>query len=292
MAKLEWQRRKEQNGDMRIAITGSKGQLGSALLNVFADEDCLEIDLPAHDITDLAEICETMSAFSPDLVVHTAALTDVDGCERNPELAYRVNVLGTRNVAVAAQQAGARFAYISTDYVFDGQKPDAYWEFDTPNPLSVYARTKWLGERMTRDLLSRYYVVRIAWLYGQGPSNFVRTVLRLARERDWVGMVIDEIGSPTYALDVARALHKLVEQPAYGIYHLTNSGTCSRYEWAQEILRLAGQELELRPLQNYRRAARVPKRVALRNFCGAELGIVMRPWQEALQAYLADQIDE
>lgn len=277
---------------MRIAITGSKGQLGSALKKAFNAAELLEIDLPEHDITDLQRIGEAVGRFAPDLIIHTAAITDVDGCERNPELAYRVNVLGTRNMAVAAQRADAAFVYISTDYVFDGTKREPYWEFDRPNPLSVYARTKWLGEQITRDLLSRYYIARIAWLYGQGPRNFVRTVLRLADERDNLPMVIDEIGSPTYAVDVAQALYRLVQQPAYGIYHLTNAGSCSRYEWAQSILQQSGKELQLRPSQNYPRAARVPKRVTLRNYCAAELGITMRPWQEALREYLNERIDD
>jgi len=217
-------------------------------------------------------------------------MTDVDGCERAPDMAYRVNLLGTRNVAVAAQQSDASLVYISTDYVFSGDKGAPYWEYDRPDPLSVYGRTKWAGEQVTRNLLSRYYVVRTAWLYGRGHRNFVETVLKLADERDSVPMVTDEVGSPTYALDLARALSLLIQRPAYGTYHLANAGTCSRYEWAKEILRIAGRtDLELIPSENYRRAARVPKRVALHNLCGAELGIAMRPWQEALQDYFHAQ---
>jgi dTDP-4-dehydrorhamnose reductase len=272
---------------MRIAITGSRGQLGQALQKVLAAEELMPIDLPEHDITELVAITREVEAFRPDLIIHSAAMTDVDGCEREPTLAYRVNVLGTRNMAVAAQQSGAALVYISTDYVFDGTSQEPYWEYDAVNPLSVYARTKWLGEQVMRDLLDRYYVVRIAWLYGDGPRNFVKTVLRLADERGAIQMVTDEIGSPTYAHDVARAVSELVKLPAYGIYHLPNAGTCSRYEWAQEILRLAGRsDVELIPTQNYTRVARVPKHSSLRNFCGAELGIVMRSWQDALRDYM------
>ena len=273
---------------MRIAITGSRGQLGTALEQVFAHEPLLLIDLPEHDITDLGAVTAAIGAFGPDLIIHAAAMTNVDACETDPELAYRVNALGTRNVAVAAQQTGAPMVYISTDYVFAGDREEPYWEFDEVGPLSVYARSKWAGEQLVRQLVPQHYVVRTAWLYGDGPRNFVETVLRLARERGALTMVTDEVGSPTYAPDLARALAQLVCQPAYGTYHFVNRGTCSRYEWAVEILRLAGLgDVPVYPSQNYQRLARVPKRVSLRNLCGAELGIALRPWPEALAAYMA-----
>lgn len=274
---------------MRIAITGSNGQLGLALRNTLAGHALMCIDLPEHDITDLEGIVSAVQLFGPEVIVHAAAITDVDGCERNPELAYRVNVLGTRNMAVAAQACEAPMVYVSTDYVFDGTQREPYWEWDAPNPQSVYARTKWLGEELTRHLLQRYYVVRVAWLYGAGPRNFVRTVLRLAQEREAISMVTDELGSPTYAQDVAEALLRLIAVPAWGTYHLPNAGVCSRYEWAAEILRLAGLSgrVRLLPAENYARAARVPKHVELRNFAAAELGITMRAWPEALADFMA-----
>jgi dTDP-4-dehydrorhamnose reductase len=272
---------------MRVAITGSKGQLGLALQRVLTQEDLLLIDLPEHDITDLSAIVRTISLFRPEIVVHAAAMTDVERCEQDPEMAYRVNALGTRNMAVAAQECGASLVYISTDYVFDGGRDDPYWEFDDPNPLSVYGRSKWAGEQFVRSLAPRHYVARTAWLYGQGPRNFVETVLRLARERGSLRMVTDEIGSPTWAPDLAQALSRLIQLPAYGTYHLVNAGTCSRYDWAREILDLAGaQNVELLSSENYQRLARVPKHSELRNFCGAELGIVLRPWREALADYM------
>ncbi|HHX63562.1 MAG TPA: dTDP-4-dehydrorhamnose reductase [Chloroflexi bacterium] len=272
---------------MRIAVTGSKGQLGVALQKALAHDELLLMDLPEHDITDLSATLATLADFKPDVTIHGAAMTDVDGCERDPDLAYRVNVLGTRNIAVAAHRVGSAVAYISTDYVFDGLKPEPYREYDETNPLSVYARTKWIGEQVVRQMAPEHYIVRVAWLYGAGPRNFVRTVLRLGREQDTIHMVTDEVGSPTYAADAAQALARLIQQPAYGTYQLPNAGVCSRYEWAQEILRLTGNtRVELVPTQNYQRAARVPKRVEMINFFGAELGIVMRPWQEALVEYL------
>ncbi len=274
---------------MRIVITGSNGQLGRALQKTFGQHSLLLVDLPDHDITDLSAILAAVRAFEPDLIIHTAALTDVDGCEKNPDLAYAVNVLGSRNMAVAALACDVPLVHISTDYVFDGMRDAPYDEYDAPHPLSVYAQTKALAERVVCDHLNRFYIVRVAWLYGDGPRNFVKTVLRLADTRPELHMVTDEIGSPTYALDVARALVRLTELPAYGIYHLTNEGTCSRYEWAREILRLAGRDdVTLVPSQNYPRAARVPKRVSLRNRNAAALGIRMRPWQEALADYMAE----
>ncbi len=275
---------------MRVVITGSRGQLGSALRQVLAGHEVLGLVRPEHDITDISAVDVAIREFGPDVVIHTAAMTDVDGCERDPEAARRVNVLGTRNVAVATQRTDAKLLYISTDYVFDGRKGAPYWEYDDVNPLSVYGRTKWLGEEMVRRFSSRYYVVRTAWLYGEGEDNFVGTVLRLARERGSLFMVTDEVGSPTFVLDLARAIPKLVETAAYGTYHLFNAGTCSRYQWAREILRLAGQDhVHLIPSQNYERLAQVPKKVVLCNICAAALGITMRPWREALRARFALQ---
>jgi dTDP-4-dehydrorhamnose reductase len=277
---------------MRIAITGSNGQLGLALRKTLAGHALMNIDLPEHDITDLGGIVAAVRLFGPEVIIHTAAITDVDGCERNPELAYRVNVLGTRNMAVAAQQCGAPMVCISTDYVFDGARQEPYWEWDAANPQSVYARTKWLGEEQTRQILQEFYIVRVAWLYGAGPRNFVRgTVLRLAQERDAITMVTDELGSPTFAQDVAEALVRLIALPAYGVYQLPNAGICSRYDWAAEILRLAGlaERVNLIPSENYQRAAVVPKRVEMRNFAAAELGITMRPWRDALRDYMAQE---
>lgn len=270
---------------MRVVVTGSRGQLGSALRQVLAEHEVLGLVRPEHDITDIAAIDVAVREFCPDVIIHAAAMTDVDGCERNPAAARRANVLGTRNVAVAAQGAKAKLVYISTDYVFDGRKDEPYWEYDEVNPSSVYGRTKWLGEEMVRRFSSRYYIVRTAWLYGEGEDNFVGTVLRLAEAHDSLHMVTDEVGSPTFVLDLAQAIKRLMRTSAYGTYHLANAGTCSRYQWAREILDLAGQDdVRLVPSQNYERLAQVPKKVALNSICAATLGIIMRPWREALRA--------
>lgn len=269
---------------MRIAITGSKGQLGTALQQRLVGEALLPLDLPEWNVADAAQVSSALEAFAPEVVIHTAALTNVDQCEVEPDAAYRVNALGTQNVALACQRLGAAMVYISTDYVFDGTKDAPYLEYDPPSPLSVYARSKVAGEWYTQALLSRFYIVRPAWLYARGGHGFLQTVLRLARERGSLSMVTDEVGSPTYAPDLADAIARLIPSRMYGIYHFTNSGVCSRYEWACAILRLSGLDhIPVTPSQGYVRKARVPRRVELRNFCGAtQLGIVLRPWQEAL----------
>ena len=272
---------------MRIAITGSAGQLGQALQTTLSNEDLLLLDLPEHDITDHQQIQQLIATFQPQVVIHTAAFTNVDRCELEPETAYRVNALGTQNVALACQHCGAAMVYISTDYVFDGTKSEPYWEWDTPNPQSVYARSKLAGEYYTQVLLQKFYVVRTAWLYSRTGKNFVKTVLRLADERDQLHYVTDEVGSPTYAPDLAAAIAKLIQHPLYGIYHFTNTGVCSRYEWAKTILELSGHpDYPIFPTQGYERPAKVPAHCELHNFCGAvQLGITLRPWREALADY-------
>ena len=270
---------------MRVAITGSEGQLGKALQQTLQGHELLLIDLPHYDITDPPSTSDAMLAFRPDVVVHAAAFTNVDQCELEPNTAYRVNALGTQNVALAVQRCGAAMVYISTDYVFDGNKSEPYWEWDTPNPQSVYARSKLAGEFYTQALLNRFYIVRTAWLYSRTGRSFVTRVLELANERDELHYVTDEVGSPTYAPDLATALNTLIAHPLYGIYHFTNTGVCSRYEWAKAILELAGRpDYPVFPTKGYERLADVPARCELRNFCGAtQLGITLRPWREALE---------
>ncbi|KPL24070.1 MAG: hypothetical protein AMJ93_03215 [Anaerolineae bacterium SM23_84] len=275
---------------MRVVITGSAGQLGTALQSTLSHQDLLLVDVPEHDITNYQRTLQTIVDFRPDLVVHTAAFTNVDRCELEPESAYSVNGLGTQNVALACQRCHAAMVYISTDYVFDGTKRQPYWEWDRPNPQSVYARSKWAGEYYTQSLLTKFYIVRTAWLYSRTGRSFVTRVLELANERDELHYVTDEVGSPTYAPDLAEAITKLIAHPLYGIYHFTNTGVCSRYEWAKAILELAGRpDYPIFPTQGYERPAKVPAKCELRNFCGeAQLGITLRPWKEALKDYFRE----
>lgn len=273
---------------MRIAVTGASGQLGQALQRVLAGVH--EIIPLSHADLDLerSDCVETLIATGAQCVIHPAAYTNVDGCARDPDRAYRVNALGTRYVALACQALDASLVYISTNEVFDGAASSPYLEYDRPAPINPYGFSKWAGEQAVRELLHRFYIVRVAWLFG-GERNFVRTVLRLASERNEIAMVVDEIGSPTYAPDAAAAIARLVEMPYYGTYHLVNEGFCSRYEFAAAVLRLAGRaDVTLRPisLAEYQRSSRVPPYTPLRNVAAAALGIRLRPWEEALAEYV------
>jgi dTDP-4-dehydrorhamnose reductase len=275
---------------MRLFITGAKGQLGRTLQTHFANDTVLPADLPECDITDRACVMQAIGEFKPDMVIHAAAMTDVDGCARDPDAAFRANALGTQNVALACQSAGCAILYISTNEVFDGRKTEPYLEFDAPNPINAYGRSKLAGETFVRDLLTRFYLVRIAWLYGQGGNHFVRKMIRLADEQGSLRVVEDEVGSPTYAEDVAHAVRQLVHTGAYGVYHLVNDGIASRYDFVREILRLSGRgRIPVEPIKlaDFRRASTPPPYTPLRNFCGAAQGITLRPWQEALAEYFA-----
>jgi len=274
---------------VRIAITGHKGQLGQALLRVLADEDVLGLDLPEFDITDADGISQAICDFAPDVVLHPAALTDVDRCAREPDLALRVNGLGTHNVALACLRCGAALLTVSTNEVFDGRRGQPYAEFDVPNPINPYARSKFAAEFYTRLHLSRFYVVRTAWLYGGGPSSFPQKIVRAADKRGQLRVVCDEISSPTYAPDLAAAIAALIQTEHYGVYHLTNDGACSRYEFARRILELSGRgDVPVEPITSdqWPRASTPPLHCVLRNLAAAQLGITLRHWDDALREYL------
>ncbi|NLE76092.1 MAG: dTDP-4-dehydrorhamnose reductase [Chloroflexi bacterium] len=275
---------------MRIVITGCKGQLGLALQDTLPEHDLLCLDLPEHDICQAGAIRRLIGGFRPEVVVHSAAMTNVDGCEQDPDAAYRINALGTQNVALACQAAGAAMVYISTNEVFDGEASTPYLEWDRPNPVGAYGRSKWAGEQFTQMLLQRFYIVRTAWLYARGGNNFPLKIAKAARERGRLSVVTDEVSSPTYAPDLARAVVQLVGTGQYGIYHFTNEGVCSRYDFAREVLQLSGLgHVPMEPITaaQYQRVAKPPLYAPIRNFCGAALGITLRPWAEALREYFA-----
>jgi dTDP-4-dehydrorhamnose reductase len=276
---------------MRVAITGHKGQLGQALQQALSDAEILGLDLPEHDITDPAAISDAIGGWQPEVVIHTAAMTDVDGCEREPERAFGVNVLGSHNVALACARCGADMVHVSTNEVFDGRRGRPYYEWDPPSPQSAYARSKAGAEFHVRNLLNSFYVVRTSWLYARGGNNFVTKILAAAGKHGALRVVIDEISAPTYAPDLAGAIARLVDTRHYGIYHFANSGFCSRYDWAVEILRLAGLDhvpVERITTDQWSRDAEPPLYAPIVNFVGAALGINLRPWQAALEAYFGD----
>ena len=274
---------------MRVLITGGQGQLGRAVQAALAGH---EVSAPGHaelGITDAGQVLEAVRESRPDVVIHVAAWTDTAGCEADPARALQVNGEGTRIVAEACAGVGAAMLYVSTNEVFDGEKAEPYHEEDEPNPLNVYGRSKLEGERHVQSLLERYYVVRTSWLYGPGRVSFPEKIVQAARERGRLRLVTDEVASPTWTVDLAGAIARLIRQPVWGVYHFTNHGHCSRLEWAVEILRLSGVEgVPVEPTTQrefgapYRKAAFS----ALANVRGARLGVELRPWQEALACCL------
>jgi dTDP-4-dehydrorhamnose reductase len=276
---------------MRIVITGHRGQLGTALQQVLAGHELLGIDLPEHDIADPGTIVNTVVQFLPDLVIHGAAMTNVDGCERDPDLAFRVNTLGTQNIALACGQCGAVMVHVSTNDIFGGNLGRPYYEWDTPSPQSVYARSKAAAEFYVRTLLNRFYIVRTAWLYARGGSNFVTKLIAAADKYGALRVVTDEVSAPTYAPDLAEAIAQLVHTEHFGIFHFSNSGICSRYDWACKILELSGRgHVPVEPIttDQWKRAAPPPLYAPILNLTGAALGITLRPWEEALEDYFSD----
>lgn len=255
-----------------------------------------EVTALAHadlDVSDRRAVRDVVARAAPDVIVHGGAWTNVDGCETDVARAYRVNALGTRNMAAAAAEAGAAILYISTDYVFDGRGSRPYHEFDPTNPLSQYGRSKLAGEQFVRELAGgRFWIVRSQWIYGFRGKNFVDTILAAARAGKPLRVVDDQIGCPTSASDLAAALARIVEQdPGYGTYHCSGGGACSWFELAREIVRLSGAKpAALEPMKSTEldRPAPRPAYSALQNFALEQtIGDPMRPWPDALAAYLA-----
>ncbi|NIV33316.1 MAG: dTDP-4-dehydrorhamnose reductase [Anaerolineae bacterium] len=276
---------------MRIVITGHRGQLGAALQTALAGAELFGLDLPEHDISDPLPIRDTIVGFRPDLVIHGAAMTNVDGCEREPEAAYRVNTMGTQNIAIACGQCDAAMVHISTNDVFDGKLGRPYYEWDKPSPQSVYAQSKAAAEFYVRTLLDRFYIVRTSWLYAKGGENFITKIIRAADKHGRLRVVTDEVATPTYAPDLAEAISQLIRTGHFGIYHFANSGSCSRYEWAKRLLELSGRgAIPVEPItaDQWQRDAPPPLYAPIPNCVGAALGITLRPWDEALQDYFAN----
>ncbi len=274
---------------MKILITGHKGQLGTALRQTLASHELSGFDLPDGDITEREAVKTAVSTHQPDLIIHAAAMTNVDGCAQNPALAYKINGLGAQNVALAAQEFGCELLHISTNEVFAGSRPEGYEEWMPLDPINAYGRSKAAAETHVRNLLNRFYIVRFSWLFAPGGRNFIHAILHRARETGEIRVVTDEIANPTYVVDVAQAIAQLIDTHQYGVYHLGNSGSCSRWEFANEILRQAGLTNVVNTpilLKDYPRASTPPPAALLNNLAAKAIGIEQRPWQEALAAYL------
>ena len=274
---------------MKIFLTGANGQLGRELQKRLQGTDFLATDMQELDITDEAAVSAMIGQYRPDAVIHGAAWTQVDAAEEKVDLAFKVNAIGSQNIALACRECGAAMVYISTDYVFDGQLGRAYVETDATNPLSIYGKSKYAGEVLARQANDRLFVLRTAWLYGDGP-NFVRTMLKLGQEREELQVVDDQYGCPTSTVDLAEAALRIIRTKRYGTYHAVNSGVTTWYGFAKKIFELAGNtKVKVTPVtteQFVRPAPRPAYSPMDTRLLRLALGWSPRPWEEALAEYL------
>lgn len=225
---------------MKVLITGAGGMLGQALQKQLSDKhEVIALSREKLDITDYNAVNQCLALYRPEVVINSAAFTNVDGCEYEQDKAFMANAVGPRNLAIICNEINASLVQVSTDYVFDGKSKEQYGEFDQTGPVSIYGKSKLAGEELVKTLMSKYFIVRTAWLFGEGGQNFVRTILRLAREKEYLTIVDDQLGEPTYTQDLAWAIGQLISTNYFGIYHITNSDSCSWYEFATEILEQA-----------------------------------------------------
>ncbi|GAD15304.1 NAD(P)-dependent oxidoreductase [Geobacillus sp. Sah69] len=276
---------------MKIIVTGANGQLGQELVRQLQQMNFELYSFTKRDldITNESIVNDVITKIEPDIIINAAAYTKVDQAEVEEETAYLVNAFGQRSLAAAAEKVGAKICYISTDYVFDGNSTVPYREYDQTNPLGVYGKSKLVGEELTKSLCSRYFIVRTAWVYGEFGQNFVKTMLRLAKEKEEIGVVNDQIGAPTYTVDLARFIIELVQTEKFGIYHCTNSGSCSWYEFAKAIFEESNISVKVNPIttEQIPRPAARPKYSVLDNFAMKVNGFSMlRHWREALKEFL------
>jgi len=274
---------------MKILILGSCGMLGHELIEVFKGKHELTLwDRDEIDIADKDDVTKKIFDLNPDIVINAAAYTAVDDAESNNEIAYKVNGYAVGYLSSVCKEINSLLIHFSTDYVFDGQSKSGYDEnYQAENPLNEYGKSKLLGEKMIADINPRYYLVRTSWLFGKSGKNFIETMIKLALEGKELKVVNDQIGSPTYAKDLALKIKELVESKRpYGIYHITNSGTCSWYDFAKEIFKLANLNPGIRPVgtDQFPAPAKRPGYSILINTKLPNL----RSWQEALKEYLVE----
>ncbi len=284
----------------KILVTGCNGQLGRAVRKEYAGEEVTFINTDvtegegvlALDITDVDAVMELVRREKPDVIINCAAHTNVDLCEKQWDSAYRINAIGPRNLSIAATAVGAKMIHVSTDYVFEGNGTRPYTEFDAPNPISAYGKTKLEGERFVQAFADRYFILRTAWLYGEG-KNFVKTMLRLAETHDEVSVVEDQIGSPTSAVELARMIHYLEKTDNYGIFHATCEGDTNWADFAETIFKKAGKVTKVRHVSSEEYAkmnpasAKRPAYSILDNYMLRLTGDYrMADWQDALDEYM------
>ena len=283
----------------RVLVIGAKGMLGRDLVKVLystfrtdkhSDWEVLEWDIDDIDIREEKTTVTKIESFHPEIVINVAGYTDVNGCESNEEEAFAVNAEGMKHVALGALQCRAKVVYLSTDYIFDGKKREPYLEDDPPNPLNVYGRSKWKGEQYVRELLEDALIIRTQWLYGRFGNNFVSSILRQGREKKVLSIVNDQIGSPTYTVDLSEAISVLLKYDARGVFHVTNSDLCTWYTLGQAILKLSGMErVKVIPISSKelgRPAVRPPYSVLNCQKLRQVTGMTLRPWAEALKDFI------
>ena len=280
---------------LKLMVTGCNGQLGKALQQLTADDPAFEYvgsDVPELDITDSEALIKYVSDLKPDVIINCAAATNVDGCEKDEDLAFEINALGPRNLAIAASAVDAKLVHVSTDYVFPGDGNTPRVETDPTGPKSAYGRTKLAGEEFVKLFAKKWFIVRTAWLYGEG-KNFVRTMLKLSETRDSISVVDDQLGNPTSALELARGILKLVPTQLYGVYHGTCEGVCSWADFTEEIFRIKGISAKVVRIssaeykKNYPDSADRPSFSALDNrMFRLNLGYAFKDWKDALEEYL------
>ena len=275
---------------MKILITGSNGMLGHDLIEVLKDNHELILTTSKTlDITNKDQVFEVICDAEPDVVINSAAYTDVDGCEENQDLAYSVNGEGVKNLALACKEVDCALVHISTDYIFNGKNDRPWVEDDEIGPISVYGKSKLKGEEAILETLDKYFIVRTAWLYGINGKNFPKTMLELAKNHSEITVVYDEVGTPTYTPDLAYGISELIETDYYGIYHLTNSGNCSWCEFARYIFEVADKGVKVVPdtASEFARPAPRPSYSVLENKNWVDKGFKpLRSYKEAIKEYV------
>ncbi|MNC17571.1 dTDP-4-dehydrorhamnose reductase [compost metagenome] len=284
---------------LKVLVTGSAGQLGQDLVLLLQSQghEVLGCDRQEMDITNLEQCAEVIGGFGPDTVIHCAAHTAVDAAETDIDAAYLINATGSRNVAIAAERAGAKLVYISTDYVFDGMGSKPYHEYDNTDPQSIYGKSKRAGEILVQSLSSKFFIVRTSWVYGKYGNNFVKTMLKLGQEKPLLQVVDDQKGSPTYTVDLARFLLELIQTEKYGVYHASNSEACTWYEFTQAIFAEAEELLGLKftaalepcGTEQFPRPAPRPRYSVMEHLSIRTNGFEdIRPWREGLKDFLME----
>lgn len=281
---------------MKVLVTGVGGQLGYDVVKELKKRNinCIGTGSQQFDITDYKAAYQFIVDYMPDAVIHCGAYTAVDQAEDEQGLCYKVNVIGTENIAKICKKIDAKMIYISTDYVFDGTKEGFYEVDDDPNPQNVYGKTKFDGESAVKGRLEKYFIVRTSWVFGNNGNNFIKTMLRLGKENKELNVVSDQVGSPTYTVDLAKLLVDMMQTNKYGIYHVTNEGVCSWAEFAEKIFEINKMKVKINHVstQEYLRKAKRPKNSRLSKKKLRELGFEKLPsWKNAIERYINSVVE-